>query len=72
MAGKPGNNRLQQRGVVNMRLDDSDPGPGTLLNVACTDCNTRQGETRETSMYDKAREFPRGKLVDIPDIPTKD
>ena len=56
---------------MNVCLDDTDPGPGMLLSVACSDGNTLKGETSETPIYDKAREFPRGKLVDITEIPTK-
>lgn len=52
-----------------MRLDDPGLGPGTLLDVECDDDETRRGETCALPMYDRERLIPRGKLVDIPEIP---
>ncbi len=60
---------LQQCGVAIMRLDNPDLGPGATLEVECTDGQTRSAVTCDTPMYDRDREIPRGKLVDIPDIP---
>ena len=60
---------FQQCGVAIVHLDDPDLGPGTVLEVECVDGQTRPAEVCETPMYDRAREIPRGKLVDIPEIP---
>ncbi len=60
---------FQQCGVAIFRLDDPDLGPGATLEVACTDGQTRSAVTCDTPMYDRKREIPRGKLVDIPEKP---
>ena len=60
---------FQHCGVAIVRLEDPDLGPGTALEVACHDGETRMGETCELPMYDRDREIPRGKVVDIPEIP---
>ncbi|PQO24082.1 aminomethyltransferase [Rhodobacteraceae bacterium WD3A24] len=60
---------FQQCGVAIIRLDDPDHGPGTKLDAECHDGKTRPAETCELPMYDRNREIPRGKVVDIPDIP---
>lgn len=60
---------FQQCGVALVRLDDPDLGAGTRLEVECVDGETRTAEVCETPMYDKKRLIPRGKLVDIPEIP---
>ncbi len=60
---------LQRCGVAIVRLDDPDLGPGTMLDVECSDGEVRPAETCDTPMYDQKREIPRGKLVDIPQIP---
>jgi aminomethyltransferase len=59
----------QQCGVAIVRLDDPDIGPGALLDVVCNDDRTRSGETCELPMYDRNRDIPRGKAVEIPEIP---
>jgi len=55
--------------VALVRLDDSELGPGTELRVECIGGEIRPAVTCETPMYDKNREIPRGKLIDIPEIP---
>jgi glycine cleavage system aminomethyltransferase T len=60
---------FQQRGVAIVRLDDPDLGPGTVLDVECDDGATRPAETCDLPMYDRDRLIPRGRLVDIPEIP---
>lgn len=60
---------FQQCGVAIAQLDDPDLGPGTALDVACYDDQTRSAETCDLPMYDRDRQIPRGKVVDIPDIP---
>lgn len=60
---------FQQCGVAIVRLGDPDLGPGATLEVECTDGQTRSAVTCDTPMYDRKREIPRGKLVDIPEKP---
>lgn len=59
----------QECGVTIVRLDDPDLGPGAVFEVECIDDESRQGEVCDLPMYDEAREIPRGKLVDIPEMP---
>ncbi|MDT8320605.1 MAG: aminomethyltransferase family protein [Xanthomonadales bacterium] len=61
-----------QRGVAIARLKDPALGPGTELQVECTDGRTRDGKLCELPMYDRAGEIPRGKCTDIPDIPGRE
>ena len=61
-----------QRGVAIVRLDDPRLLPGTKLQAECSDGQTRTAEVTELPMYDRAREIPRGKRVDIPEIPSSD
>ncbi len=61
---------FQRSGVAIVRLDDPDLGAGTELDVACTDGRTRPATVCDLPMYDKDRQIPRGKLVDIPDLPS--
>lgn len=63
---------FQQCGVAIVRFDDPDIGPGTQVDVACRDGQTRAGETCDLPMYDKERKIPRGKAVDIPELPHGD
>jgi len=60
---------FQDCGVAIVRLDDPDAGPGTRVEVACRDGETRPAETCALPMYDAERKIPRGLLVDIPDRP---
>jgi aminomethyltransferase len=60
---------FQRCGVAIVRLDDPGLAAGTALDVACGDDAVREGETCELPMYDPDRLIPRGKLVDIPEIP---
>ena len=59
---------FQQCGVAIVRLHDPDLGPGTMLEVQCTDGETRRAIVCDTPMYDENREIPRGQCVDIPEI----
>ena len=54
-----------------MRLNDPRLGPGTKLEVECTNDKTHPAEVCNTPMYDKNKEIPRGKRIDIPQIPKK-
>ncbi len=63
---------FQRCGVAIVRLDDPELGPGTPLDVVCHDDQTRQAETCPLPMYDRDRQIPRGKVVDIPEIPAGD
>ncbi len=60
---------FQRCAVAIVRLDDPELGPGTTLDVECNDGVTRAGMTCTMPMYDEKREIPRGKRVDIPEIP---
>ena len=60
---------FQRCGVALVCMDDPAYAPGTRLDVGCIDGEVRTGELCETPMYDKERLIPRGKLVDIPEIP---
>jgi aminomethyltransferase len=60
---------FQQCGVAIVRLDTPEIGPGSALEVACQDGQTRTAETCALPMYDRERGIPRGQVVDIPDIP---
>ncbi len=60
---------FQRCAVAIVRLDDPELGPGTTLGVECNDGVTRAGVTCTMPMYDEKREIPRGKRVDIPQIP---
>ncbi len=60
-----------QCGIAIVRLDDPQLGPGTRLQVACRDGQTREGEICELPMYDRNGDIPRGKCMDIPDIPRR-
>lgn len=51
------------------RLDDSELRPGTAPDVVCNDGVTCTGVTCGLPMYDENREIPRGKRVDIPEVP---
>lgn len=63
---------FQQCGVAIVRLDDPDLGPGACLDVVCHNDQTRSAEIFELPMYDRDRLIPRGKTVDIPEIPATD
>jgi aminomethyltransferase len=60
---------FQRCGVAIVRLDEPELPAGTTLEVTCADGAVRQGETCELPMYDPDRLIPRGKVVDIPEIP---
>lgn len=59
----------QQCGVAIVRMEDMTFGPGAAVNVVCADGDIRAGELCTLPMFDAERLIPRGKLVDIPDIP---
>ncbi len=59
----------QQCGVAIVRLDDPDGGPGDRFGVRCSDGGVHTGELCTLPMYDAERLIPRGKLVDIPELP---
>ncbi|MBK1669314.1 aminomethyltransferase [Rhodovibrio sodomensis] len=60
---------FQQCGVAIVRLDDPALEPGTELAVTCYDGASHRGEVCALPMYDPHGEIPRGKKVDIPEIP---
>ncbi|WOV92190.1 MAG: glycine cleavage T C-terminal barrel domain-containing protein [Candidatus Zeuxoniibacter abyssi] len=49
----------QQCGVAIVRLNNPRLGPGTKLEVECTNDKTRPAEVCDTPMYDKSKEIPR-------------
>ena len=61
----------QDCGVCIVRMDDPAHGPGTTVEVTATDDQLRAAELCTLPMYDTERLIPRGKLVDIPDYPSK-
>ncbi len=63
---------FQRCGVAIVRLHDPELGPGDALEIECRDGETRRGELCELPMYDRERLIPRGKRVDIPEIPEDD
>lgn len=54
-------------GVAIVRLHDPELGPGTDVEVDCSDGAIRPAEICELPMYDKEGLIPRGKLRDIPE-----
>jgi len=60
---------FQRCGVAIVRLDDPALGPETWLEVGCRDAITHPAMVCELPMYDRKREIPRGRVVDIPGIP---
>lgn len=63
---------FQRCGVSIVRLDDPEIEPGTTLDVTCQDGESRACETCTLPMYDTKGDIPRGKTVDIPEIPDDD
>lgn len=59
-----------QRGVAIVRLDDPMLGPGERFEVMCTDNQLRSAAACDTPMYDSEREIPRGKRIEVPEIPS--
>lgn len=55
-----------QCAIAIVRLDDPAAGPGTLLDVDCTDGHTHTGEVCELPFYDRAGDIPRGALRACP------
>lgn len=60
---------FQRCGVAIVRLDAPGLGPGSALEVACRHGEIRPAEICDLPMYDPERRIPRGKIVDIPEIP---
>jgi aminomethyltransferase len=60
---------FQRCGVAIVRLDDPALGPGTEVEVDCSDGQPHPAELCELPMYDGDRRIPRGEVVDIPDLP---
>ncbi len=58
-----------QCGVAFARMDDPDAGPGTAVEVECSDGETRAGELCELPFYDRAGDIPRGRATELPAIP---
>lgn len=57
-------------GVCIVRMDDATKGPGTKMMVESTEGSLLEAELCTLPMYDAERLIPRGKVVDIPTIPT--
>ena len=57
-------------GVGIVRMQNSNFGPGTILDVDCTNGKTHKGELCELPMYDQKGEIVRGKNKDIPKEPS--
>ena len=60
-----------QCGVAIVRMDSTTHGPGTAVTVEGIDGNSYPAVLCTLPMYDEKREIPRGKLVDIPNIPAR-
>lgn len=58
-----------QCGVAIVRLDDPELGPGTALEVDCTEGQSSTGEVCELPFYDRAGDIPRGRATELPAIP---
>ena len=56
-------------GVGIVHMQDSNLGPGTILEVNCTNGKTQKGELCELPMYDPKGDIVRGKKKDIPKEP---
>ena len=56
-------------GVGIVHMQNSNLGPGTILDVDCTNGNTYKGELCKLPMYDFKGEIVRGKNKDIPNKP---
>lgn len=56
-------------GVAIIRLDDPEHGPGTEVEVDCSDGEVRSGAVCELPMYDKEGLIPRGKADERPSPP---
>ena len=60
---------FQVCGVGIVYLNDSDLGPGTIVEVECTDGKTHKGELCTLPMYDPKGEIVRGINKAIPSKP---
>ena len=60
---------FQVCGVGIVFLDNADIGPGTIIDVKCTDNKIRKGEICTLPMYDPKGEIVRGINKDIPNKP---
>lgn len=47
-------------------LNNADLGPGAKIHVGCRDGSLNEAELVELPMYDRERQIPRGRRVDIP------
>jgi len=56
-------------GIGIARMDSVGVEPDLTVEVDCVDGQTSAGKTATLPLYDQAAEIPRGKLVDIPDLP---
>ncbi len=61
-----------QCGVAIVRLNDPEAGPGTVLDVECTDGRTHQAEVCELPLYDRNGDIPRGRATELPATPGSD
>jgi glycine cleavage system aminomethyltransferase T len=60
---------FQSCGVAIVRFDSADYGPDDIVGVACIDGTDHEGAVCTLPMIDPDRLIPRGKLVDIPQLP---
>ncbi|AGM41104.1 glycine cleavage system protein T [Spiribacter salinus M19-40] len=51
-------------GIAIVRLDDPEAGPGTQLEVLCTDGQTHAAEVCSLPLYDQAGDIPRGRATE--------
>ena len=58
-----------QCGVAIVRMNDPDAGPGTAVEVECTDGETRAGQVCELPFFDRAGDIARGRATELPEIP---
>ena len=61
-----------QTGIAIVRMDDPELGPGSEVDVRCTDGQTHPGVLASLPLYDKAGDIPRGRgseMLTTPEAP---
>ena len=60
---------FQVCGVAIIHLNNDDNGPGSIIDVKCSDGNLYKGEICKLPMYDEKNEIVRGLKINIPSKP---
>ena len=60
---------FQVCGVAIIHLNNDDNGPGSIIDVKCSDGNLYKGEICKLPMYDEKNEIVRGLKINIPSNP---